>query len=120
MANKKRWFKDIDELMVLACLSQKSCYCSEIVEFINSYRDDEHKTNHNTVYTALCFLESNKAIEQQTVTVSEGKERVYYNLLPGGRRYFEQFLKDYRAYIDSAEDFLDDSTWLNDNRDLKV
>ncbi|MCH5298584.1 MAG: helix-turn-helix transcriptional regulator [Ruminococcus sp.] len=114
MSDKRRWFKNVDELMVLACLSQKPCYCSEVVEFINSYRDDEHKIEHNAVYTALYFLRDKKAVEEQDARVTEGKKRVYYNLTPAGRMYFEQFLRDYRAYISAAEDVLDESTKLND------
>ena len=112
----KRWFKNIDELMVLACLSQKPCYCSEIVEFINSYRDDEHKVEHNTVYTAIYFLQNKKAVEEQETRIIKGNKRVYYNLTPAGKIYFERFLRDYRAYIGAAEDVLGNSTELNNNK----
>lgn len=120
MLNKGNWFKNVDELMVLACLSQKPCCCSEIVEFINSYRDDEHKVDHNAVYTTLYFLQSKKAIEEQDTRVTEGEKRVYYNITPAGRLYFEKFLRDYRAYINSLEKTLGDSDELKNLNNLTV
>lgn len=120
MSNKGSWFKNIDELMVLACLSQKPCYCSEVVEFINSYRDEEHKINHSAVFNALYFLQDKKAIEEQGTRVTEGKKRVYYNILPAGRKYFEKFLKDYHDHIRSLEKVVEDSAWLKNLDNLKV
>lgn len=120
MSGKERWFKDVDELMVLACLSQKPCYCYEIVEFINSYRDDEHKIEHNAVYTALFFLQNRKAVVEEEIRVIEGKTRTYYNLTPAGRIYFEQFLRDYHIYIKTAEDVLEGSRKLSDTRNSTV
>ena len=112
MSKERRFFSGLTELMILACLLQRPCYCYEIVKYINIYFDDEYKISQNTVYTAIYSLKDKKLIDEQNITVGKKRIRIYYNILPEGKKYFEEYLKEYRANIGTVENVLKNSKKL--------
>ena len=108
MSSKSKCFNDLVELMILYCLSKKTCYCYEIFKAINNDFDKE-KISNNTIYTILYRLKNKKLISEQKVTVNKKRERVYYNILPEGKKYFEECLDEYNAYTCVIEKVLENS-----------
>ena len=110
MVQRKRYFNELTELMILACLTKKSRYGYEIAEAINNNFDEKNKVSNITIYTSLYSLKDRNLIEERNVTVGEKRERVYYTLLPEGEEYFKESLKEYCACTKSVEMVLEDVT----------
>ena len=106
MAKKRRYFNGLTELMVLACLTKKTCYGYEIADAININFDNKYKVNQNTIYTVLYSLRDRKLIEEYNITVGRKRERVYYTILPEGVKCFEKYLMEYRDCTESVENVL--------------
>lgn len=83
------------ELCVLAMLRDDEAYGYEIVERLNAEASLE--VSESTVYPILARLHRDNLLAQRKVTSSSGPPRRYFRLTPGGRRHFEEMLKEWES-----------------------
>ena len=114
MKDKRRSFSGLTELMVLACLKKRPCYCYEIVKFINTYSSSNYEISQNTAYTSLYSLVDKKLVSEKSVIVGVKRKRVYYSITDTGIGYYSELLEEYNSRTISVENVLNSTDELGD------
>lgn len=118
MKDKRRSFSGLTELMILACLKKRPCYCYEIVKFINTYSSVNYEISQNTAYTSLYSLVDKKLVSEKSVTVGVKRKRVYYSITDTGIEYYSELFEEYNSRTKTVEQVINSTDDLGEEKNM--
>ena len=101
-----KFVNEVTELIVLACLAQKSSDSYSITTYIREYSIEGMKVSQCEVFTVLYSLCEKKYIESKKVALKDSRKRDLYILLPEGKVYYEKALENYKEKMNSVNQVL--------------
>jgi len=78
------------DVMILRALHDGDSYGYEISKKITGISENSYSMKETTLYSAFSRLEKLKYLRSYPGSYSGGRERTYYALTDGGRRYYRQ------------------------------
>lgn len=108
-----KFVNEVTELIVLACLAQKSSDSYSITRFIREYSIYGMKVSQCEVFTVLYNLREKKYIESKKVVLKDSRKRDLYILLPEGKVYYEKTLENYKENMNSVNHVLTNISYFN-------
>lgn len=98
--------KATTEMLVLFVLRQKPMYTYEMMQAIEVMSNGQ--ITFNTLYQAIYRLQGFRYIREEEKVLSErNRVRIYFGITDSGRRYLEQLIGEYRAFIGAVNQILE-------------
>jgi PadR family transcriptional regulator PadR len=105
--SKAQMKKGVLEYCILAIISRKDCYASEI---INELKEAKLIVVEGTLYPLLTRQKNAGLLKYRWEESTQGPPRKYYTLTEHGRKYLEELDKSWEELINAVN-------WINNKRE---
>lgn len=99
--------RGFNDVIVLSVLMEGDSYGYDISRCISERSGGRYPIKETTLYSTITRLEKNGYIRSYVGTESFGRQRTYYSVTQGGRRYFEEKCAEWNMAKDVIGEFID-------------